>query len=513
MDKLDHLIRFSDFLLLISGEQGVGKSALLQQIRPADDDSTLACCTLTVAPDTEQEALLDAFLAQLPSHEQGGTGFADKLKLFHLQLKSLQAVGQKCILLIDDAHHLSATALELLLNLHETGAFSGGAQLVLVSNEAFAEKLTTGDLNKRLDGRLHHLSLPRLSDAEIQEYLRQLHPEVFRLPEKKVQALIGHANGAPGRVEMLLAGKKLTPAETKRPRAFPLPLLHMSGIGLVLVGILGLSLWQFFPQSSTPDATLAKVEETVSLPLNVDVAAADNTEAPVVATGPVVSVTGVLAGDVSSADESETENAPSTTAGVENAQAVEQTAATESSSLAKSALAERLKAQEEKLQNNQQPGLNAPAREQGSPTIVNRVATKPLVVAKVEKPALVAVAPATVKAVSKQSNSKKATSKQANKHSADEQAILAWETKGYTLQMLGARSVRSAEKFLAEHNEPKLLHFSTIYKGAPWHVVVYGQYPNRDVANAAVKKLPVALQKVRPWARSVRGVQVDIRKK
>ena len=101
-----------------------------------------------------------------------------------------------------------------------------------------------------------------------------------------------------------------------------------------------------------------------------------------------------------------------------------------------------------------------------------------------------------------------------SKYSSSEQTILDWKASGYTLQMLGARSQKSAENFIAQQKDPaQFYYFSTIYKGAPWHVVIYGEFANRDIANAAIKKLPEELRKMRPWARSARGVQIDIKKK
>jgi septal ring-binding cell division protein DamX len=80
--------------------------------------------------------------------------------------------------------------------------------------------------------------------------------------------------------------------------------------------------------------------------------------------------------------------------------------------------------------------------------------------------------------------------------------------------LLGARSKKSALDFISKQKgSEQFYYFSTIYKGAPWHVVIYGEFANRDIANSAIKKLPSELRKMRPWARSVRGVQIDIKKK
>jgi len=50
----------------------------------------------------------------------------------------------------------------------------------------------------------------------------------------------------------------------------------------------------------------------------------------------------------------------------------------------------------------------------------------------------------------------------------------------------------------------------TRYKGNPWFVVVYGQFKDRDAAQAASASLPSALAKLKPWARTSQGIQADI---
>ncbi|MGB2065286.1 MAG: SPOR domain-containing protein, partial [Marinomonas gallaica] len=55
-------------------------------------------------------------------------------------------------------------------------------------------------------------------------------------------------------------------------------------------------------------------------------------------------------------------------------------------------------------------------------------------------------------------------------------------------------------------------YFESLHNGRAWFVVVYGEYRNRSEAIAAVENLPNGLRSLNPWARSVRGIQQDIRK-
>lgn len=510
LEKLQHLVRFSDFLLLISGDRGAGKSTLLAQLLPEQSDSTLCCCFIKPIAEISSSQLLAELSNSLPAHEAVGTDFADQLKAFHQQIKAMKASGKKCLIIVDDSEYLSNEALALLLNLHATDV-----QLILMSENDYAAEVMTSETVKHMEGRVHHVMIDGMSDEETLEYLQVCHPALSSLPEKKKLELVRLSEGMPGRIETLLAGGKVaTSPQAKRATAFPLPPMHMAGIGIVLIGIVAASLWQFMPESPDESAQVVDVGERVSVPLAVK-----------------------------ASDESVTELKVSESVAVEKRDAeVNQPAET-----AKNELARRLQEQEDKLK---QKNIVTPAPLKPEDTLKQDVIAKE---AKLNEPTKIAnkvpsddleaelrevviasndsskqeSAPGSlaqdvtekVVAVETTQSPKKAPNKKAavekpSKSLKSEAFLLGLPDSNYTLQMLGARSKQSALDFMGGQPDPSLFYyFSTIYKGKPWHVVVYGSYPNRDVANAAIRKLPAALQKTKPWARSIKGVQLDIRKK
>jgi len=517
LDKLKHMVRFSDFLLLISGEEGSGKSTLVENLRPDLQDTTLHSCTIRPEVDYNQEQLLNDLLSQLPLHEQVSDGFSDRLQAFYLQLQAMRESGQKCLIIVDDVDKLSKDAIELLLNLHLSDNSTGSAQLLLLMNAPCADDLLNSDTVKSMEGRVHHVVLDRMSDEETQEYISLCHPAADSLSEKKRAQLIQLSEGLPGRVDKLLAGGKVS-AQSKKTgaRAFPLPAAHMGGVGLILAGIFAVSLWQFFPEESVEQEVT--VNETVSVPLPVP--------AP---SSPAEDVTVIAA------------NETGQTVATEQLEQKELEAALREKNAAKKELEQRIALQEKKVEE-----AKVTPEQQDKQDNVARIAEELREVIKentpeastVTKPETVAAeVPPSVKPVSevkkvkpvvaykdsakpkppkpelkKPAPAKPEVSK--SKYTASENKILSWKSTGYTLQMLGARSRKSAMDFIAkQNNSERFYYFSTVYKGAPWHVVIYGEYVNRDVANAAIKKLPSTLREMRPWARSVRGVQIDIKKK
>lgn len=522
LDKLKHFVRFSDFLLLVSGERGAGKSILLSQLQPDASDSTLCFCLVRPEAEISEQQLLAHLMQQFPIHENVGSSYAEQLNLFHLQLKSLESTGQKCLIAIDDAELLSDGALALLLNLHVADA-----QVLLVSENNFASSLLKMDAVKHMEGRVHHLVIEGMAAEETAEYIELCHPALATLPEKKKLELIQLSSGMPGRIETLLAGGKIAPSTSSRgKRAFPLPALHMAGIATLLIAIVGVSLWQFIPEEEALPVDVVVLEDRVSLPLSVDT---DNERESFKGKG---AEPGIVPVDV-----------------VDGADNIIDKKDDTASDLAKSDLEKRLLEQEEKLSlvrasaEKRSASLETELREviQSAPVNSSGVVVEQKVIADsvpvvkpnssevvVEQPPSVAVSKAdlspkpTINSKPAISSKPTVSSKSSIKEivqvtkakNTSEDLLLSWPATGYTLQMSGARSKESALGFIAaQPNSSDFYHFETVYKGLPWHVVVYGRYANRDIANASIRKLPKNLQKVKPWARSVQGVQIDIRKK
>ena len=500
LDKLKHLVRFSDFLLLISSEPGMGKTTLAAQLQPDASDATLFCCTLDLQTKVDQTELLGMLMSQLPSHEDIGTDFAAQLNIFHRQLKALQGSGQKCLIVVDNAENLLPASLNLLLNLH--AAESGNAQLLFLSSTKFAGQLLQHEQVMHMEGRVHHLQLERMSDEEVGEYLEVCH-SAQALTDKQVEQIKSLSSGVPEKIEQLLKGKKVTAAPSSSSvSAFPLPGLHMLGIGLVLLSIVMLSLWKFLPEDVSVDA-IVEDDGRVSLPLNVQVTPSDESGVEQI---------------ISTAPEDKAIKPKGVEANVSDM---------------KSTLDARLKAQEQKLEAQQAVAVNVEAEQpskvipekkvvvkpQSTQALANdfkEVITqnKPVASLKEAAPSVVRSTPVKKPAVQKTQPEVKESPVNVANNSSGEKALLSWPSSGYTLQMLGARSEKSAVEFIqSQGSSKKFYHFSTVYKGKPWFVVVYGQYANRDVANAEIRRLPENLKKVKPWARSVQGVQVDIRKK
>ncbi|MBL4821514.1 MAG: AAA family ATPase [Gammaproteobacteria bacterium] len=97
--------------------------------------------------------------------------------------------------------------------------------------------------------------------------------------------------------------------------------------------------------------------------------------------------------------------------------------------------------------------------------------------------------------------------------SQTEHPLLAYPSDSFTLQLLGSRSETSVKNFISDNDGgASYTYFETRYREQPWFVVVYGSYPDRSAATAAIPQLPGSLSDLKPWARNISEIQQDIRK-
>ncbi|MDF2181661.1 AAA family ATPase [Neptuniibacter sp. CAU 1671] len=469
LEKLQHLIRYSDFLLLVTGESGSGKTTLINQLIPVSDDPNLVVCHLPLTASVKDRELLSELVLQLPQHEAGGNTLAEQLTEFQSQLKALSDAGQKCLILVDNADLLSDSALDLLLNLHAAGSPEQQVQLVLFAEVNFATRLAQNELIRHLEGRIHNLLLVGMKDDEVHAFMEICLPQSARLSMQKRDAIVQRSGGMPGRVIELLSANMESPAS----RLFPLPPLHMAGIAVMLLVVLVLSMWQFMPQEQ--QVVSADSQERIAVPLTVQVVPVEDQVPAEVATLPLTEA------PVNDVEPQQIENQVTQVVVPEHSEQIDK---------------EPEITQPPSESVIEKPEIQTSVVESSTP--VQPVAEVTAAAAPVETPEVVVTS----------------VPQPESRYSQDEQTLLGWPAKSYTLQVMGSRSEEGAQKFIqSQSSAVDFYYFATQYKGKPWYVVVYGQYSNRDAATSAIQQLPAALQKVRPWARSLQSVQLDIKKK
>ena len=516
VDKMAHLLRYSDFLVVITGPKGAGKTSVAKKLVQDTKANDIRQIAITLEGETDA-LLLAQTCAKVITHDDAS--IKDPLAILHEQSRILQDVGQHFFILIDNAEWLTDEAIELLSGLLISGI--GKPKVVLSGQESLVNRLASLSIHELLEGKLHVEHLQPFDREEAKEFLDLRFSGQPELGKREFNALYDTSSGYPGRLtsatSAMYRSGRLGSNRAKKGWVLPLPLPHMLGIGFVFFIVILISVWQVMKtdesveveESSAQVATPLSADGRVSVPLAVDVRDTDKIQDQITQLKDERSeLSKRLAEQESLIKEQLTTPLP--LPGVTETQTVtDANEAGKDASSNESSVIAVLNQQEEAVTNS--PDIAAvadkPEVKEVLPAVAEvAVAVQPKEEEKVvEKPA--PVKPAIVE-------EKKPTVQAKESGWLKEKQLLAWPAKGYTLQLLGARSADSIDQFMRSAKEPeKIYYFQTMFKGAPWHVLVYGQYSNRDAAVRAVSALPEELRKMKPWPRSIKGVQADIQKK
>ena len=93
-----------------------------------------------------------------------------------------------------------------------------------------------------------------------------------------------------------------------------------------------------------------------------------------------------------------------------------------------------------------------------------------------------------------------------------ERTILAWKPSEYTIQLLGVSSEKAARDFVAaQANKEDLLVFKSKRQGRDWFVVIAGRYASSAQARQAITRLPDVQRDAGPWPRDIKTIHSEIK--
>ncbi|RDE19105.1 NACHT domain-containing protein [Motiliproteus coralliicola] len=523
LEQLEHLSRYSHFIQIVTGVSGSGKSTLLQQFYQVADDSAVHSCLIQLSQPTHAASLLNQINQQLNLDHDTDPQQQLQALLQHCQL--LQQLSKQLLIVIDDAEALQADALELLFN--QLSALDDEEQrphLVLFATPELREQLANPSLSAVVESSCHFFELEPLESIELNALLEHSYSAVAaRLNDDTRAQLLKESLGLPGRVprviEAIMSGQVPTaePAQntnistnigtqSSTPKRSP----RWPWVTMLLVLPLIAGGWLLWPQLQQfnqfdPDAERIRVEIPVS-PKPINEAPAD--PAPPAPHGSDFEQRLAQARAALEAEQQQEQPQP------EPPMATPETTVPQQLELAPIKPVAQTEPQASEPSTEQQPTA-ANQSEQLTPTSPQAEAgdqsgSNTLVL---ELPPVTDSTTTDSPDSSVQGTTSPTAAEPTKVYFGDGNELLEWNRSGYTLQMLGARQEKSVGRFVASMPEQeKLKRFYTFYKQKPWYVVVYGRYSSRSAAMAAIGDLPPALRARRPWARSIAGVQDDIRK-
>ena len=93
----------------------------------------------------------------------------------------------------------------------------------------------------------------------------------------------------------------------------------------------------------------------------------------------------------------------------------------------------------------------------------------------------------------------------------DEKWLMDRDPTHFTIQIVGLRHPAEMSEYIRPFKKYGQFYvYQRVLKGESWYFLVTGDYHNADLARDALKKLPLALQKAKPWIKTFAVVQGQI---
>ncbi len=528
LDLIKHLIENSELVPLVRGMSGIGKSLLASRLQTGAPDNWVVC--LFEADSMMQPERLLAHVARcngLPDAKE------DNLRRLVERFELMRKRGSIPVLLIDEAQQLPPTSLITLLRLYERQVGGGPLlSLVLFADEQIDMLLSTPQLQIMSPQSIQVIDLPPLTRDEADSYMRYLLRQEgldlsLELDAGQMNRIYRETQGAPGPLGTAIRKEvgELDDAPTGSGLKIRGPLLW-AGVPLGVVLLL-LLLFQgpinrlFSPE---PESMQEKVvsETPQAQPATPPVAEAGALEQPPIVLpqpgreeqAPLPQVDDLashetVAGSAAEEGQSEPELEP---APAEKSPVVAE-------------------ASPQPISGRPTPEA-VQASPNGTPAIERAVeppdSTDPAV--ETSGPEVEQVVPAGGVKVSPVSRSSKQPLAQAEEtveapvqpevanapEKSDEEAGLLrsrdWldeQARGsYTLQLLAVGNTESVKAAITRYGlQEQAFSVKTVRQGKAWYPLLWGVYPDRGAALAAVKRLPEELQKSGAWARSLASLR------
>jgi DamX protein len=508
LDQLLHLCQFSNSLLVVLGEYGVGKTRLAHAFMDSLSDQDQICFLSLSSGHSLEKILLS--ITQSFGIDAGDAASTEAL-LVHLEaFIAEEAVSESdglAVVVLDNAHLLDDKSISVITSLLSSFpqqnrlhlALFGESQLMTRLRRASPENLLVNDFYVQPFGLLETVDYLNFR-MEMADYLG---PEIFT--EVLVEPWWRQS---PGQLNVLqgLAEEHLLQSVTSKPVAYrrPLPVIHIVAIS-VLIAVVGL-VFLYMGESKSPVAAKplptadaitptasqpAYESSTSSVPSSLELTSTDTPVQPLLQTlpqplqpnqqvqpiAPPEQVSPTVEAVTPYDDLPKEEVIPLAQLPTQPPQAQPISEPVATPVLEPSPVA---------------PAESVPVPQQA--TVVPEKKIAPPVEPGVVKPAVKSVSTSTIGA------------------GAQERKILSWSPSEYTIQLLGVSSEKAARDFVAaQANKTELLVFKSKRQGKDWFVVITGRFPSSGQARQGISALPASQREAGPWPRDLKTIQNEIK--
>lgn len=498
LDQLLHLCQFSNSVLTVLGDSGVGKTRIAHAFMDSLSDQD-QICFLSLQSGQNLEQVLTA-IAQTFGINAGPLPSTDNLLAALEAFIAEEALVEEeglAVVVIDNAQHLDDQTLTVFSALLNNFPQQNRLHLALFGEPSLMRRLERLSPETLL---INDFYLQPFSLAESVDYLNfrmemadYLGPEIFT--ESIVDYWWRQAQGQLG-VLHEYAQERLLESVTPKPlfQKRSLPVAHIVALSLLITIVGVVFLYMGDEGSPAPTAAIAPSIAPAETPV-ANQQASNGTLALTSTSTPVQPL-------LQSLPQPQQPNQIAA-----QAQQAQATAAQDNATQATSEFAH-----EEVVPLAQLPTTSVKKSDvavstavQPQPVIATAQPASRVNVQPVAKP----ISEPVGEPVSQTAVAKKPLATTA---SPQERNILAWGATEYTVQLLGVSNRKAALDYMAaQPNKTELLMFKSKRQGNDWYVVITGRFANSAEARQAISRLPTSQRDAGPWPREVKTIQTEIK--
>ncbi|WP_114417319.1 AAA family ATPase [Marinospirillum perlucidum] len=539
LDLLLHLSRYSNLLLTITGPSGSGKSHLKNRLQE-QLDSGVTAVSLDANKVSQGPKLLSSLETALRLEIPPRADNRQYLEEIRNYTELLTEDGGSCLILIDNAEALDQGALDVVLELATTSNDSRRPHLALFGQEDLLKRLHDRSNQPRFEAVGHHLPLEAFGEVEARGYLEHRCHSVgldhLPLNDDQFHRVYKASHGWPGLLNKALlqelentgasedTSAPVTPepkkaAPNKKKKRNKTPLWPLLGGAVLLAGILvGFLYFDDVGNTSMSTTGMSLISRSQEI-------RQDSQSGP---RGQSEEVLDRLENRVQDLPPPDTESLeptpePSTTEAPEPRE--EAPAPTQEAAQADTPDATPPPPVEGAQPDS--PDDRPPAVTESSPEPEPQAETQPLDTPDALPPETAGNEEAAPEEQAPAETSEPEVSVEPEPEPEPEPQVATprWQDQGhrreawlmardpghFTLQMLASSEEAIANDFIDNQNTPDdFVYYRRGLASSPW-VVVYGDFANRDAAEAARSALPAALRDQQPWLRPFSSIQEDLR--
>lgn len=498
LDEVIHLCQFSNNLVAVLGEAGVGKTALVYQ-SVIELSETSHCCLVHSSVMVSVNDVLRQLAQQLGIYVSEDMADIDTI-LDLLSQYQPSGAHQRVVVVVDDAHHLNADILAVLVGLLQQSSLCS-FHVLLVGDSSLLPRLDQLDKGDIL---AYDIPLCPFTVDELGQYLSfKLAAVGYQGAElfdyDVVENIWRDTRGIPASVNQVAAGLLLNKALNKDDeRRLGLPITYMA----LLVVLLAALIMAIFYVGDSPDS----IDSSANDPLITSNEPLILPDSPPLTRSTTESLGENKVASVTSNEEavpliiedqsSVVANAEATV--TEDAEKVPNILAAESTPLpSESPVVEEVvvSASQEKVSVNDKESLLTEDIAKTEVIIANKAA------ANVTSNQSVDVPP----------SGNAPSDPKSPLLTTDEQAVMFWPEDAYTLQVMAAGQLAGVQAFVARQENRNLLRIvRSSRNGSPWYAVLVGIYDDIPLARQGISALPESQKTAKPWPRKIGEIQGKI---